>query len=553
MPVGRADQVMKKLAYLECPTGIAGDMCLGALVHAGVPLEYLVGQLARLGISQEYRLWTEPVLRNGQQATKFHVDLVAAIAPGLDNVASNSGEPTEPATFAPFHSASDKQPSTPHPTANHHPQPTHHHEPHDHHHGDRNHHHVHPHPDTVESVSAAEHTHARPSEKHVHGRNLPEIEQLITAAKLPPRAEAWSLAVFRRLAAAEGAVHGIAPNHVHFHEVGATDAIVDIVGTCLGLDWLNLDELYCSAMPTGGGLIRAAHGLLPVPTPAVMKLWQTRSVPIYHNGVNRELVTPTGAAIAVTLATRFGPPPAMMLQQVGLGAGSRNLKIPNVLRLWVGEGDGDAETSQVFSFASPASTQQPKAQPEITPAIATPQGPVDALPETLSSLNSSALETVTVLETQVDDLNPQAIGYVLNALLAIGALDVFTQAVGMKKSRPGILLTVICHPEKVALCETILFRETTTLGIRRSNQQRLILERAIASVETAYGPVRVKIAWSGAGADQAIGNVQPEYEDCAQLAQKHHLPWREVHRMALQTWYEQNSNSRLKPPAIASQ
>ena len=539
-------EVMKKLAYLECPTGIAGDMCLGALVDAGVPLEYLIGQLARLGISQEYRLWTEPVLRNGQQATKFHVDLVAAIA-------SDSEELTEPATFAPFHSAIDKLPATTHPMTNHHPQPTHHHEPHDHHHGDRNHHHVHPHPDTVEAVPATEHPHFSSSGGHTHGRNLPEIEQLIVAAKLPPRAEAWSLAVFRRLAAAEGAVHGVAPDQVHFHEVGATDAIVDIVGTCLGLDWLNLDELYCSAMPTGGGLIRAAHGLLPVPTPAVMKLWETRSVPIYHNGINRELVTPTGAAIAVTLATRFGPPPAMVLNQVGLGAGSRNLKIPNILRLWVGEGDGEAETNQVFSFARPSSAQQPQTQPHITPAIASV--PADALttpPETSSSLSSSALETVTVLETQVDDLNPQAIGYVLNALLAAGALDVFTQAVGMKKSRPGILLTVICHPEKVALCETILFRETTTLGIRRSTQQRLILERAIASVETAYGSVRVKIAWSGSGTDRAIANVQPEYEDCAQLAQQHHLPWREVHRLALQTWYEQNANGATIP-AIASQ
>jgi uncharacterized protein (TIGR00299 family) protein len=279
-------------------------------------------------------------------------------------------------------------------------------------------------------------------------------------------------------------------------------------------------------------------------------------VPIYHNGINRELVTPTGAAIAATLATRFGPPPAMVLHQVGLGAGSRNLKIPNILRLWVGEGDGKAEISQVFSFASPTSAQLPQTQPDITSAIAPSQASVDAPPKNLSAVNSSklsTLETVTVLETQVDDLNPQAIGYVLNALLAAGALDVFTQAVGMKKSRPGTLLTVICHPHQAAKCETILFRETTTLGIRRSTQQRLILERAIDSVETAYGSVRVKIAWSGSGVERAIANVQPEYEDCAQLAQHHHLPWREVHRLALQTWYEQNPSSGLKHPAIANQ
>ncbi|MCL6754752.1 nickel pincer cofactor biosynthesis protein LarC [Nostoc sp. CCCryo 231-06] len=425
---------MNKIAYLECPTGISGDMCLGALVSLGVPVEYLIEKINGLGIEQEYQLRAEFVQRNGQQATKVHVDLVH----------------------------------------------------------DRHHHHDHEH-------------------SHDHTRQLPEIEQMIIKAGLPLRAEAWSLGVFRQLAVAEGAVHGISPEKVHFHEVGAVDAIVDIVGTCLGLDWLGIESnesglplLYCSAFPTGGGTVRAAHGQMAVPVPAVLKLWEMRGCPVYSNGIDRELVTPTGAAIATTLARDFGSPPAIAIKQIGLGAGTINLPIPNILRLWVGE---SASLQSNFSD---------------------------------SEDSSSNLETISVLETQVDDLNPQAIGYVFEALFAAGAVDVFTQAIAMKKSRPGILLTVICHPENLLSCEAVIFRETTTLGIRRTTQQRAILQREIQQVEIEYGLVRVKIAWKGQSPEKVIANVQPEYEDCADLARKHNIPWREIQRLALQRWYLAN-------------
>ena len=398
---------MKKVAYLECPTGIAGDMCLGALVDAGVPLNYLIETLEGLGIGEEYHLRAEKVHRHGQLATKVHVDLF--------NLKK-------------------------------------------------------------------------------HHRHLPEIEKIIKNASLPPRALTWSLEVFRQLAIAEGAVHGIEPEKVHFHEVGATDAIVDIVGTCLGLDWLEIEELQCSAMPTGGGRVKAAHGLLPVPVPAVLKLWESRQVPVYSNGIEKELVTPTGAAIAVTLATGFGPPPAMKIKRIGLGAGSKDLPLPNILRLWLGE----AETE-----------------------------------ENLTS--GTILETISLLETQIDDLSPQAIAYTCEQLFQAGAVDVFTQAIGMKKSRPGILLTVICPPEKVSSCEQVIFRETTTLGIRRLKMQRSILQRQIQQVETAYGTVRVKVATQG----KEIVNVHPEYEDCAALAIEHNQPWHKIHRIALDAWYGQ--------------
>jgi len=415
---------MKKVAYLDCPTGIAGDMCLGALVHAGVPLDYLIEKLSLLGISNEYQLRAELVLRNGQEATKVHVDLT----------------------------------------------------------DDENHHHH--------------------EDDHIHARHLPEIERMILAAGLPSQAEKMSLAVFRKLAEAEGAVHGVAPEKVHFHEVGATDAIVDIVGTCLGLDWLGIEHFYCSPLPTGGGTIKAAHGQMPVPTPAVLKLWEYGQVPVYSNGIEKELVTPTGAAIAVSLVSAFGSPPKMTIQKVGLGAGSRQLPIPNILRLWIGE-----EAASVITNNSAATNTE--------------------------------LETIAVLSTQIDDLSPQAIAYTFDALLTAGALDVFTQPIVMKKSRQAVLLTVICHPEKQSVCETILFRETTTLGIRCSIQQRSILQREIQKVSTPYGEVRVKIA----GTNGNITNVQPEYEDCAQLAKANNVSWREVHRVAWQSWYEKHSPS----------
>jgi pyridinium-3,5-bisthiocarboxylic acid mononucleotide nickel chelatase len=461
-----------KIAYLECQTGIAGDMCLGAVVDAGVPLAYLTSQLDRLGISAEYRLWAEKIHQNGQIATKVHVDLTA------------------------IQSSPDRG---------------------HHHHHESEHEHSHNHHPTVVSGAIKEpphaHSHEHSPDRHEHPhthhhhhydtpqRNLPQIEQLINAANLPQQATQWSLAIFRQLAIAEGAVHGIDPSEVHFHEVGAVDAIVDIVGTCLGFDYLDLAQIYCSALPTGGGTVRAAHGILPVPVPAVLKLFSTRQVPVYSNGIDRELVTPTGAAIAVTLAQEFGTAPRMQLEQIGLGAGTIELPIPNLLRLWIGTTVDTIESSPV--------------KPE-------------------------CLETIEVLTTQIDDLNPQAIGYIFDRLFAAGAVDVFTQAIGMKKSRPGILLTAIVPLDRSLECEQIIFTETTTLGIRRDRQIRSILPRSIESVATKYGNVRVKIARNNLVNDDRIINIQPEYADCAALAEQHQVPWKEIHQLVLASWGENN-------------
>jgi len=462
---------MNKIAYFDCPTGIAGDMCLGALVHAGVPLDYLIEKLNLLGISTEYQLRAELVHRNTQQATKFYVDLTADLSLKPENPADSTLDPSE--TESPTFDRTSQH----------------------HHHDDE---HSHSHDNDTETG-------------HTSHRHLPQIEQIIVSAKLPPRVEAWSLAIFRKLAEAEGAVHGISPGEVQFHEVGATDALVDIIGTCLGLDWLDIDEFYFSAMPTGGGTVKAAHGILAVPTPAVMRLWETHQVPVYSNGIDRELCTPTGTAIACTLASGFGPQPPMQVQAIGLGAGSRMLAIPNILRLWIGE----------------------KATPPYPPQGGKVRGEKEVFNQ-FPIANSQ--ETICVLETQIDDLSPQAIGYVFDALFAAGALDVFTAPIVMKKSRLGVLLTAICHPEFQDACEAVIFRETTTLGIRRSTQQRTILYREIEVVKIEYGEVQIKVAKSG----QTIVNVQPEYEDCAEIARLKNISWREIHRLALQSWYDRS-------------
>ena len=286
------------VAYLDCPTGIAGDMCLGALVSAGVPLEYLQNIVHQLGLDREVKLWTESVHRGGIAATKMHVKLL-----------NYSG--AEPPTVDPEQS-----------------------------HSHSDHGHSHSHEEHTHDSHSHEHSHKPHSHKansHPIHRHLPDIEKIIRNAKLPKQVEVWSLATFKELAIAEGAVHGIAPEAVHFHEVGALDAIIDIVCTCAGFAWLEVEKIYCSALPAGGGYVNCDHGRMPVPAPATLKLWEMHGVTTFDNGIRKELVTPTGAAIAVTLSEKFGEVPLMKIKKVGLGAGTQDLEIPNTLRLWIGK------------------------------------------------------------------------------------------------------------------------------------------------------------------------------------------------------------------------
>ncbi|MEM7794452.1 MAG: nickel pincer cofactor biosynthesis protein LarC [Cyanobacteria bacterium P01_C01_bin.118] len=424
---------MEKIAYFDCPTGIAGNMCLGAILAAGMPQEALLAQLNGLGIEDEYDFTVAQVRRQEQAATAVTIKL-----------------------------------------------------------------------------------------KRAHGhRHLPDIETLIQQANLPAQVVDWSLAIFRELAAAEAAVHGIPADQVHFHEVGATDALIDVVGTCLGLHWLGVDRIVCSPLPVGGGTIKAAHGRLPVPAPAVLELLRRAQASIYSNDINRELVTPTGAAIATTLSQSFGPPPAMTLHQVGLGAGSHDLPIPNILRLWLGTAPLDTPHSHQHSHTyGGAQATHPHAH-DLAQSIHLNHQPS----------SPGYQETIVELQTQLDDLSPQALGYLYDGLFQAGALDVFTQSVGMKKNRPGTLLTVICNESTVHTCQSLLFAETTTLGIRRTHQQRQTLYRTWQSVNTHYGPVQIKAGL--ATPDGPVINLQPEYETCAQLARHHGIGWKRVQWAAI--------------------
>ncbi|MEM9245867.1 MAG: nickel pincer cofactor biosynthesis protein LarC [Cyanobacteria bacterium P01_F01_bin.153] len=484
-----------KIAYLECPTGIAGDMCLGALVDVGVPLDVLRESLAGLGISDEFSLRAEKVLRNGQQATKVYVDLTSA-----EEDPVYSAEKEALAVREKDHHGHGHR--------------------HDHDHHDHSHHHGHDY--------GHKHSHNHDHQRHHGGRHLPEIRDRIKAAQLTPRAERWSIGIFESLAIAEGAVHGQPPETVHFHEVGATDALVDIVGTCIGLDWLGVNAIFCSPLPVGGGVVRAAHGRLPVPVPAVLKLWEQRQVPVYYNGIDRELVTPTGAAIATTLAQDFGPPPAMTLQKIGLGAGNRDLSLPNILRLWLGE-TADNQMGKV-------STQR---HGHSHSSDSPPQPAIDAAGKDTNQ--GTHQDTVMVLQTQIDDLSPQGIAYAQCQLFQAGALDVFSQSITMKKSRLGALLTVICRPNATEICEKILFQETTTLGIRRQLQQRTILDRQQIPIETNYGKIRIKIAGEANSKRQLkVINIHPEYDDVSACANATNTPWLTVHQAAITQWKKQH-------------
>lgn len=316
-------------------------------------------------------------------------------------------------------------------------------------------------------------------------RSLADIRTIILASMLSDITKSRSIAVFERLADAEARVHGTTPDKVHFHEVGAVDSIVDTVGAMIGFELLGVDRFFCSPLRVGSGLVDTEHGRLPIPAPATAEL--LRGVPVYAGEIEGEFVTPTGAAIIATLCDEFGALPPMRITGVGYGAGSRNPKhFPNTLRLMMGEiGEG----TDVISVSE---------------------------------------ETVVVVETNIDDMNPQLCGFVMERAFALGALDVFMMPAQMKKDRPGVLLTILCKPADAETMIDLLLRETTTLGVRYYNTNRRVLERAVETVDTEYGAVRIKVALDGA----RTLHFHPEYEDCARLAIESKTPLIEVQAAA---------------------
>lgn len=329
----------------------------------------------------------------------------------------------------------------------------------------------------------ATHVKVQTNEDH-HHRGLSIILGRIEKAQLAPRAAERATRIFTRLAQAEAKVHNIPVEEVHFHEVGAVDSIVDIVGAAVGFELLGIDDFACSPLDVGAGQVQTAHGLLPVPAPATTEL--LKGAPVYTSGIAKELVTPTGAAIATTLSTRYSAIPHMTLQAIGYGAGTADFpEKANVMRLLIGE---------------------------------------SAAGEAGKNLHGLADAPVTVIETNVDDMSPQIYGYFVERALASGALDIFSTSVQMKKNRPGLLVTILCEAANVTRLIDLLFSETTTIGVRMHEVRRRTLAREFLPIETGFGEVRMKISRMNG----SVLNATPEYDDCQRIAAEKGIPLKQV-------------------------
>ena len=431
-----------RIAYLDCFAGISGDMFLGALVDAGVPLAVLQEATAALRLGASLKV--ETVDRSGISATKVHVmegDRLAEEAGSFEHQAGHS-----------------------HATHSHQPRTQHLHK--------TGHAHTHPH--------EHEHTHEEPH-AHEHGRSLTVIRALIESAALDEPVKRTAIRAFELLGASEAKIHNVPVDRIHFHEVGAVDAIVDIVAASAGIHHLKIGAWHSSPVNVGGGMVQCAHGLFPVPAPAPADL--LRGFPTYSAHIEKELVTPTGAAILRTLAPEFGTQPAMRVAAIGYGAGTRDPKdFPNVLRLTVGDTDEAKKT-----------------------------------------------ETVTVIETALDDLSPQVIAYVAEQALSAGALDVMLTPLTMKKGRPGTLLTVLADAAQVDALTRLILRETSTLGVRVRQDERICLERKHVAVMTEFGEIRMKLGLLSG----EEWNAAPEFEDCKAAAAQHGVALKQVQQAAI--------------------
>ena len=430
-----------RIAYLECFSGISGDMFLGALLDAGVPFELFQKTVAGLNIGAE--LEHSRVHRGGISATKFDV------------VVNGQKDMPREEFWAQQHAGSHE--------------------------------------------SEAQHAHKHSRDRR-QARSLSEILRIVAAAPISEYARRTANEIFLALGAAEATVHNVSVEQVHFHEVGAADAIVDIVCAAVGAEALAVDHFLASPLNVGGGTVACAHGVMPVPAPATLQL--LKNVPIYSGDIQKELVTPTGAAIVKVLVSSFGPRPLMTTERIGCGAGARNFPgHSNVLRLSIGE------------------TQEA------------------VIGEGSTGENDAVEEEIAILEANLDDLNPQLIGYIVDLAFAEGALDVFTAPVQMKKNRPGTVLTVLARPEHEAHFRGLLFRESSTLGVRTRHEKRYALPRRHEAVVTPWGEVRMKVAHLNG----AVSQYAPEYEDCRRIAVEHHVPLKTVMQEAIRLYLDQKN------------
>ena len=443
---------MSTVLYFDCFSGASGDMILGALIDAGLPIEEVRTALGSLILSPDeepdVRIDARPVLRSGIGATSFSV---------VDD--HDAEDHAHPHGHDHAHGPDDDD---------------------DHDHGQHDHSH-----DAVDG--GHQHSHAH------HHRSLSEICRMVDRSALSGTAKERAKRLFTRLAEAEAAIHQMPVEKVHLHEVGAVDSIVDIAGCVFGLEWFGADRIVASAINVGSGTVTCEHGVMPVPAPATARLIE--GVPVYSRGPAVELLTPTGALILTEYAESYGPMPAMQVHRSGYGAGDRDFADhPNLLRVLVGE-----------------------------------------------EQSSNELQRVVVLECEIDDMNPQIFGVLMDRLYAAGALDVFYAPIQMKKNRPGTLVTIVALPEHRQGLSGIVFQETTSIGVRFHEMDRERLEREQVAVDTPLGIVRFKVARRAGAA--AVLNAAPEFDDCARLADEHGLSVKEVQAVATKAYLDRGPAS----------
>jgi hypothetical protein len=432
--------------YLDCFSGASGDMVMGALLDLGLPLEALRGALGSLAVDYG-GVSVDRVLRAGVSASKFRVHAEEA---------AQSREHSHEHGHSHDHE---------HAHAHEHGQP-----------------HSHSHPHTHDHAHAAADRLSQGGGHH----SLKDIDGYVRRSALSAEGKDRALHLFNRLAEAEAAIHAMPVEQVHLHEVGAIDSIIDIVGAVYGFEWLGASPVTSSPLNVGSGTVECAHGTFPVPAPATARL--LKDVPIYAGAIARELVTPTGALIVTSYASDYGPLPAMRVESIGYGAGTRDFAAhPNVLRMFLGQ------------------------------AVA-----------------ATAAETIVRIECEIDDMNPQLFGPLMDRLAAAGALDVFYAPVQMKKNRPGTLVTAIAPPGRREAIVGVLFTDTTTIGVRYDEMRRDRLEREIRVIETPLGPIRFKVA----GREGKVLNASAEFDDCARVAAERGMSIKDVQAMAIKAWLD---------------
>lgn len=436
-----------KVLYYDCFSGISGDMNIGALLDLGVPFEYLRSELEKLGLVGEYELVAAKKLKMGIEGSKFDVKLVHR--------------------HHDFDHKHEHMHGHDHRQHNH----DHHQHHHDHHHKhDDDHHHRHDH--------GHEHGHSHNEHDHHEHRGFSDIKSIIERSSLSNWVKSKAIEVFYNLATAEAKIHGKTVDEVHFHEVGAVDAIVDIVGAAICLEYLQVSEVYSLQPEVGSGFVKCAHGIMPVPAPATAELLV--GVP-FTQRVRGEATTPTGAALLKTLVRRFDRPENMLVERIGYGLGTKDFEQPNVLRVYLGRIE--------------------------------------------SGISGLQQETQYLLETNIDDMNPELYGDIEARLYGAGALDVFRTPIFMKKGRLGIKLSVLYTAEHEQHILDIIFRESTAIGVRRTAVDKFMLERRFKQVDTSYGLITLKQAYYKG----RLVNQKPEYEELASLARAHHMPIKELY------------------------